>query len=464
MKRYLFLDPLEWEQVSNAEFRVNPPRCEPVVWGERMPWERMLGLYLTVIDDGGRLRLWHGCRKDRSRQHVGYAESLDGIHWTRPHLEICDLDGSRANNLTNLPTMAGSVFTVPHAPPAERYQYVGCLSHQGIYRWTSADGLSWTRDEDALLQFESDTQNNVFWDERLQRFVGYARMWKNGSKAERRRKVGRWEAMALDRPLPIVPSSGIPQAGQEKLPHITNEMPVVLQCDAQDPDMTDVYLMAAAPYPLDTRYYLGFPAFYRHFPEPEEGPYQNHGRTEVQCVGSSDSIRWHRYDRTPYARPGLAGSSSGNMIYMGVGMIVRGDEIWQYGIGFDTRHGEVERRIHEGDGTVLRFVQRVDGFVSLDMPASGGCCYSRPLSCEGARLVLNMDTGALGGVRVELLDEEGAVIPGYALEDSDSMQGNNTSAIVSWRGKHSLIQLVDKNIRLRLAGERCKIFSVRFED
>ena len=104
-------------------------------------------------------------------------------------------------------------------------------------------------------------------------------------------------------------------------------MQVALAADANDPPNTDIYNSSIQLYPLDPRWYIGFPSFFRR------GKTIVDGRLEVQFVGSTDGIHWNRYDRTPYVPLGLAGSENDNMMFLGVGMIVRGDEIWQYGPG-----------------------------------------------------------------------------------------------------------------------------------
>ena len=75
-------------------------------------------------------------------------------------------------------------------------------------------------------------------------------------------------------------------------------------------------------------------------------------------------------------------------------MVVRGDEIWQYGTGFHSRHGDRKARRRKGDGIIYRYVHRVDGFVSLDFGLEGGKCLTAPVKVDGGRLRVNVDTGA----------------------------------------------------------------------
>ena len=68
--------------------------------------------YGTVLHDEGRYRMWYYAKSDNvdygvpghdSQQHVAYAESDDGLHWTRPNLGQAEFKGSRDNNIIALP-------------------------------------------------------------------------------------------------------------------------------------------------------------------------------------------------------------------------------------------------------------------------------------------------------------------------------------------------------------------------
>ena len=464
MKRLLFLDPAALERMDGACLRVNPPVRTELLWTGRGPWEKMCGLYLTVIEDGGRLRMWYGCRGGPGPGNKGlaYAESSDGVNWERPDLGVVEFGGSRENNLVNVGTMEGTVFTDPHAPPEGRYAYVASAHPGGIYRWRSADGLRWQRDAAPLMDFSCDTQNVTFWDPNYGKYVGYFRGWSRDGGVSRRTVV-RWEADALDEPLPGFPRANRAEPGWRP-PHIVDEAPVVLQRDAEDPDRAQPYTMAAMLYPVDPRYYVAFPTMYYHYAEPPEGPNRNEGRCETHFAGSADGIAWHRYDRAAYAPLGLDGSRTAGMAYLGVGMAVRGDEIWQYGFGYRTLHGtsDLVKRLDKGDGTLMRFVQRVDGFVSVDTDNRPGEFRTAPVTVDGDRLLLNINVGALGVARVALLAEDNAPIEGFSTEACDPLRINSARAVVSWQGRADLSALRGRAVKLLVSACRCKLFSARF--
>ncbi len=418
----------------------------------------MISFYLTVRDEDGKLRMWYICRDKANQPNVAYAESHDGVEWTKPNLGIVEYAGSKENNLVGLTSLEGVVFQDPKAPDAERFAYVTHLITEGMVRFHSPDGLRWQRDAAPLLRFGSDTQNVTFWDERLGRYVLYLRGWYRGEDTKLYRKVVRAEMPSLTTPLTIEPSITSRRLwGKEKVAVIDDEFPTVFAADERDPANSDVYNISAQPYPLDPRWYVGFPSMFQR----ERGT--SDGRLEMHFAGSRDGIAWHRYDRTPYVTPGLAESESASMVFMGTGLVVRGDELWQYGTGLQSRHGDREARQVRTDGVIYRYVQRVDGFVSLDFDREGGRCVTAPVKADGAQLLLNVDTGALGNLRVAVLETNGEEIPGLGADECEVLRTNSTHASVVWKSGEELASLAGREVRLEFTGSAAKLFSFRFE-
>jgi hypothetical protein len=134
--------------------------------------------YGSIIRVGGKFRLWYcalataavdGNRARTAR--LAYAESDDGIRWTKPALGLTEFNGSRRNNLLGMPASLDFAKTEPlacfvlHEPadpdPARRYKmavygryfpvvparYPGVAADNvpsTIYPFFSADGLTWT--------------------------------------------------------------------------------------------------------------------------------------------------------------------------------------------------------------------------------------------------------------------------------------------------------------------------------
>ena len=456
--RQLFLDPTALSQIENAVLHVNPPQEREVVIRPDRPWEQlMISFFLTVRDEEGKLRMWYICRDKANQPNVAYAESQDGLHWTKPNLGIVEYDGNKENNLVGMSSLEGVVFRDPNAPAPERYAYITHLVTEGMVRFHSPDGLHWQRDAVPIVGIGADTQNVTFWDERLRKYVLYLRGWYRGADKKNYRKVVRTETSSIITPLGIAPlATSLRMWGKDKVTVFGEELPMVFAADEKDPKNSDVYNISAQPYPLDGQWYLGFPSMFQRERNTSDG------RLEMHCIGSRDGVTWHRYDRTPYVTPGLADSDSASMIYMGTGMVVRGDEIWQYGTGFRSRHGDREARQQRTDGVIYRYVQRVDGFVSLDL-AEEGVATTAPVKVDGAHLLLNVDTAALGHLRVGLLDESGKPLEGFGVDDADIVRTNSTHAQIAWKGRDDLTTLAGQMVRLRFQGSRTKLYSYRFE-
>lgn len=425
----------------------------------------MISFFLTVRDEGDRLRMWYVCRDQDNQPNVAYAESVDGVNWTKPNLGVFAYHGSTDNNLVGLHNLEGVVFEDPNSPPSERYTYVSSATPPqdaegpyGLYRFHSPDGLRWTQDANPIIHAGSDTQNVTWWDEDAQQYVLYLRGWNPNPN---RRKVIRHTLDSLRETIELKPT------GRGVRNYFYDELPTVLICDELDASRTDIYNMSAQRYALDPDWYLGFPTFLRRFAKAEEPGYRGKhiGPAEVQFTGSRDGVDWHRYNRTAYASPPLVDQDHRNMVYMGTGHVVRGNEIWQYATEFHSRHGDVAARQARTDGFISRWVQRIDGFVSADTGNAMGWMRTTPVEITGDKLVLNLNTGALGELRVGVIDlQTGRAVAGMSVDDCKPIQGNATNAIVEWTGDgEGLSALQGQRVELEITSNRTKLYSIRFE-
>jgi len=80
--RHLFLDPAIVREAQGASLMVNPPKSSEIVIRGDKPWEEfMISFYLSVVDEGEKLRMWYICRDKDHKGNVAYAESVDGVNW-----------------------------------------------------------------------------------------------------------------------------------------------------------------------------------------------------------------------------------------------------------------------------------------------------------------------------------------------------------------------------------------------
>ena len=120
---------------------------------------------------------------------LAYAESTDGVTWTKPSIGTVELDGSKENNLVYGLNVArgrsvnsASVFKDPTGGPNERYKllYRDPTERQSpnLYGAVSPDGLHWgTLDEPLITNYFSDTHNVVGYDPKRGQYVAYVRGW-----------------------------------------------------------------------------------------------------------------------------------------------------------------------------------------------------------------------------------------------------------------------------------------------
>jgi hypothetical protein len=142
-------------------------RREPVLVPSRddpnAPDQVAAHFYGTVLHEGGKFRMWYyachlskvgdAARADLQYVKQGpvcYAESADGIRWTKPNLGQFELRGSKANNGIALPDdqieTVNLIKEERDPDPARRYKMV-YNAHNGktwvIRTATSPDGVRW---------------------------------------------------------------------------------------------------------------------------------------------------------------------------------------------------------------------------------------------------------------------------------------------------------------------------------
>ncbi|MGI9457723.1 MAG: hypothetical protein ACR2NU_14250, partial [Aeoliella sp.] len=135
-QREVFVDDYLIERVDGVELRLQQPIPREVVIVHDEPWEGNICAYHTVIQDDDTYRMYYrGGHYDEDQQQQTreqrycYAESKDGIHWTKPNLGLIEVDGSKANNLflTGIGSHNFAPFKDgnPKCAPDARYKAVG---------------------------------------------------------------------------------------------------------------------------------------------------------------------------------------------------------------------------------------------------------------------------------------------------------------------------------------------------
>ncbi len=469
-RKQLFIDRKFIQHSRGVSLTVNPARkLGPVLKRER-PWEQAhIGAYLSVLEHEGIFKMWYRGGSGKSASHLCYATSTDGLHWERPALNLIDFQGSTANNIALFRFRSGGVLLDPVAPPEHRFKALDTPDESGttlegygrriLVLLTSPDGLRWSQPR-PVLPFHPDSQNNLLWDPRLQKYVAYLRGW-NPLRSVVRCEIppqdiqGPWPYTRIEKPKYLW---SIFEWGKSWPPAISTELPTVLAADEQDPPGCDIYTPNVLVYPHAEGVYLAFPSLFRHTAPPGLEPVPMAGVLDVHLAVSRDGIRWERLDRRPYLGLGVAGETDSHGLYMGLGMLRRGNELYHYYGGVNRGHADPK----PGDSAVMLAVQRLDGFISADAGPDGGELITPPLTFQGSGLQLNIDTSATGLARVELQTAYGLPVPGLELRNCEPIIGNQVDRQARWSSGEGLSGLQGKPVRLRFALRNAKLYAFQF--
>jgi hypothetical protein len=460
--KQLFIDERFMEAARGITLRMKPPAKLGVVLRPDRPWEdKSLGFCASVLEYEGQLRLYYESWSTRGN-FVCLATSSDGVQWEKPSLGIVEIDGSRDNNVVYAGTDECVVFLDPHGAPEQRFKAIACQSwpdpeRAGLYCHTSPDGLHWTPGP-RVFDLLPDTANQAAWDAQRGKYVAYIRKW------DPLRKVGRVETDDIMAPWPYAPlgEDAFFIWGRESVPVPSREIPTAFGYDDDDPVISDHYNPAVVEYPWAQAVYFSFPSAYLHFPEPPEGQYGNDGLLDIQMAVSRDGVQFQRPERAPYMRLGLAGEADSLSNYMAVGMLRVGDSLIQLHGAYDVTHGLPESEQSMPIGAFCALRQRLDGFVSADADMAGGELVTPPVTFQGSRLQLNVDTSAMGVCRVGLLDAAGSPLPGFGPEDCDEFQANSVRREVTWRGCGDVSALAGRPVRLRVQLRSARLYAFQF--
>jgi hypothetical protein len=123
----------------------------------------------------------------------------------------------------------------------------------------------------------------------------------------------------------------------------------------------------------------------------------------------------------------------------------------------------VKRHFGQPTAYIERLTLRIDGFASVRAPYRGGEMITRPMTFSGRQLVINYGTSAAGDIRVEIQNEAGKAIPGFAVSDCRSIIGDEIQRVVSWRSGSDVSKLAGKTLRLRFVMKDADLYSIQFK-
>jgi len=430
----LFVDARLIERMDGVRLVLHHPEPREVVLRTDAPWEGGWSAYFTVLADGGTYRMYYrGQPMTGAREEVAcYAESTDGVHWTKPALGLFEHEGSTQNNIVWKGAPQGTthnftpfVDTRPDVPPDERYK---ALAGGPLYAFASADGIRWRLLSDApvLTRGAFDSQNLAFWDSERGLYACYFRIFVDGVRH-------------------------IATATSRDFIHWSEPQPLELGAGPQE----HLYTNATVPYFRAPYYYFSFPK--RFVPQRKKLPdHPEPGISEGVFMSSRDGLHFDRTFLEAFIRPGLDPLNWGDRSCMTAwGLLQTAPTEMSL---YYTQHYEFPSH------HLRRGVLRLDGLASASAGRAGGELVTRPVRVSGRRLVLNYSTAASGSVQVEIQTAAGEPIPGFTLAEAPELSGDSVTETYAWSNGADTSELAGRPLRLRFVLRDADLYSYRFTD
>lgn len=504
-RRELFVeDALVERLVGKADFRLHHPTPREVVLVHDAPWEGNNTTYHCVFQDGDRYRMFYvtghlaakNNQLDTRVESFCYAESDDGIHWRKPELGLHEFQGTKANNIVisrgvaqgHLARIgAPAVFkdTNPQAAPDARYKmFLSSERPLGMLPMKSPDGIHWMPMSQAPVITDGafDAMNLAFWDSERGEYRAYWRYFTAGvTKDKQWEPAGvrairtatskdflHWENQA-NLSYPGSPEEQLYENGihpYHRAPHLLIGLPV-RYVDRANPAYTTP---AVGNGRAGSERIRQWPASLRSLPDFEQRQARaalierlGSALTEGLFMSSRDGVTFRRWNEA-FLRPGIERPGTWNYGQQFI--------CWQLvetKSSFDGAPHELSLYATEGSWrdqgkSLRRYTLRLDGFVSINAPMSGGELVTKPIRFSGKTLSLNFASSAAGDIRVEIQDAAGKPLPGYTLDDCDEIFGDTIQRRVTWKTNADLSALAGQTVRLRFVLRDTDLFSFQFTE
>jgi len=410
------------------------PEPKEVVLVTDSPWEGNTSGYYSLFQDGDLYRMiYRGWQHDEKmkaehKEVTCYAESKDGIHWTKPNLGLFEWEGSKENNIVML-TPGTHNFTAfrddnPSTPPESRYKAVGG-GGGGLLPFESADCKHWSliQKKPVITDGAFDSQNLVFWDTDRKEYRAYWRIFTKGITTEKKWKPEGFRAIRT----------------ATSKDFMTWENQADLTYGKETPAQ-HLYTNAIQKYFRAPHLFIGFPTRYL----PKEGQ-----RVEPVLMSSQDGVKFHRWPDPVISEDAPKDRKGNRSNYMTWGMFQlpgKPKEISVYA---------TENYYEKTPGRVRRFAYRVDGFVAMRGGDKGGEVLTKSLNYKGKQLIMNYVVRDGGSLSVEVLDKSGKVIG-----KSKPLSGDAIDGVVTWEQSPDLEKGV---VQLRLTIKNADVFSIGFK-
>lgn len=434
----LFVDSYRIASTSQVQRVVHPGAKSGILLRPDQPWESdIVYLYGGAIWDSllREYRMWYTAIDSAGAVSICYADSPDGIHWTKPDLGLVTYDGSTANNIViasaSDSACYGVILDTSDSDATRRYKMLSYQDGVGYCAYFSPDGLTWTAYDGNPVIAGADVAN-VSYDEARGQFIATTKQPPYDPRTA-------WVSVSSD---------------------FTEWTEPVLAVQA---DAIDV-AQSAVDGGVDAQIY-GAPAFaygnsYLALPWvfwiTDDG--DSDGTIAPEIAGSRDLINWDRPARNPVIPLGEAGTWDQGMVFTASAPIVSDREVVLYYGGWNGTHASATRGASIGRVTWQR-----DRFVSLSNGGDyEGTVTTPPVTFSGSSMWVNASARPGGYVRVEVLDAATSdPVTGYAVGDAVAVRGDSLAARVRWAGNPGLAALAGQQVAIRFHLLNADLYSFR---
>lgn len=448
------------------------------------PWEAAIAWSSVYRDpDSGKYQLWYqaygGPDTPQPQCVTCYAESTDGIHFTRPALGLFPYGDAADTNIVLVGNggrslrYGNSVVVDPRDPdPARRYKMAffdfsknNGVENPGLSVAFSPDGIHWTIPDvpmprliisygalETPVPFEGQSDSawsvplsmsdalDVFYDGRRGEFAIYGKMWIDGPAGNTRWKHAMGRTASKDFIHWSVPELLL-TPDDEDLPHVEFHT-------------SPVFLHAGCYFSLAQILNRG----------------ENGGGIDIELMISRDGLNWQRPFRDAFFLPRAGGKTfESGSIFTNSTPIVLEDEIRFY-YGAYSMGATGASNIEQVSGVGMASIPR-DRFAGIrPVPESAQTTLSTPLAHMGQVTLKPLDLAQCGGlllnadasdgeIRVELLTAAGYRLPGFTREDSIPITGDRLRHPVAWK-EHTLRDLPAREYLVRIHLNNAEVFAV----
>lgn len=476
----LFIDNFLIDSLKgSARRRMHHPQPKELVIVHDEPWEGPGSGYHSVFSDDEGYKMYYkawnrpqgpGSEQPQEAFYLGYASSKDGVNWEKPSLGLVDYAGSANNNIVLGQRKIGGVFPDPGHPAVfldqnpnatadAKYKAIirdwsAASGLKGLLAFKSPDGIRWTlmADHPVITNGAFDSQNLAFWDPVRKEYRAYWRfMTADGVRSIRTATSDDFITWKGERDVSMVD----PVPGEEfytnqikpysRAPHIFIGFPVRYLNHGWSPTMHDLPDLAHRKWRAETEERLGT------------------ALTESLLISSRDGVHFDRWNEA-FLRPGRErpGTWSYGQQYI-AWQIVETKSALEGAPPELSLYASEQYWTGQAGSALRRYTLRMDGFVSVNAPMSGGELVTRAVYMAGSRLVLNCATSAAGEIRVEIQDSTGNALPGFGLDDCFPLFGDSLEKTVSWKQGADLSHLQNKPIKLRFVLRDADLYSLKFK-